>query len=506
MNIEKKFSINLEDKNASIGFVELMNMVGASMVAPDNMDFKFSALDDLFSHPPKETILSSMFVSPNDFESFTEIGSFSFSFGEIVNAEKTPDINNVDQQTATAVIYKVDNDVFEEFNYYMVTYESGVLNEKVNLNGYKIKVNTVDPSASLFSVYTMDAARAIVSAYTDAIYMASKRSKKGTFYSSRQGLLPTKLSDDNVYFDFHTLNMILTKPSLEGSIEVESYTVINRDIVNTVYPKMSTVGLKLIANIPELSLVALKPVATFFNRNITCYLNMLYTDIVDYISVLLDEKRMHLIEKEPFTWFVGYGQIKHNSLTRKALSSWAVRSRNSKTRKPDSFDSTDLAIYIKLNSVARRQYKEPISSKHQHGNVDADVFYKHDIAFGVNNIFGLEPIMSTQIEETKQMKDTPNEIKPIIGGATSVPNEPETMYQDVHRDLQSNNQNIILTRLATTLDTVGSTAGTLKAHKELKNQLADYQYIVSRTTDRAIIARLEERLAETIGNLIVMGK
>ena len=104
------------------------------------------------------------------------------------------------------------------------------------------------------------------------------------------------------------------------------------------------------------------------------------------------------------------------------------------------------------------------------------------------------------------MKDTPNEIKPIIGGATSVPNEPETPYVDVHRDLQGNNQNIILTRLAATLDTVDLTAGTLKAHKELKNQLEEYQFISSRTTDRTIIDRLEERLAETIGNLIVMGK
>ena len=31
-------------------------------------------------------------------------------------------------------------------------------------------------------------------------------------------------------------------------------------------------------------------------------------------------------------------------------------------------------------------------------------------------------------------------------------------------------------------------------------------FISSRTTDRTIIDRLEERLAETIGNLIVMGK
>ena len=103
-------------------------------------------------------------------------------------------------------------------------------------------------------------------------------------------------------------------------------------------------------------------------------------------------------------------------------------------------------------------------------------------------------------------KDTPNEIKPIIGGATSVPNEPGTAYVDVHRDLQGNNQNIILTRLAATLDAVDLTAGTLKAHKELKNQLENYQFISSRTTDRTIIDRLEERLAETIGNLIVMGK
>ena len=77
---------------------------------------------------------------------------------------------------------------------------------------------------------------------------------------------------------------------------------------------------------------------------------------------------------------------------------------------------------------------------------------------------------------------------------------------DVHRDLQGNNQNIILTRLAATLDAVDLTAGTLKAHKELKNQLENYQFISSRTTDRTIIDQLEERLAETIGNLIVMGK
>jgi hypothetical protein len=44
------------------------------------------------------------------------------------------------------------------------------------------------------------------------------------------------------------------------------------------------------------------------------------------------------------------------------------------------------------------------------------------------------------------------------------------------------------------------------AAKRVKNQLEDYQFISSRTTDRTIIDRLEERLAETIGNLIVMGK
>ena len=43
-----------------------------------------------------------------------------------------------------------------------------------------------------------------------------------------------------------------------------------------------------------------------------------------------------------------------------------------------------------------------------------------------------------------------------------------------------------------------------KSLQDLKNQLEDYQFISSRTTDRTIIDRLEERLAETIGNLIVM--